>query len=304
MHSIWWIGFSIGVLILLILDLGVFNRRMHEIKMKEAFLWSAFWITLSLCFNVFVYFEYCHESAFQFLTAYFIEKSLSVDNLFVFVMIFNYFKIPGKYQHKVLFWGILGAMGMRLLFIYAGVELVNKLHWIIYVFGFMLLISSYKMFNNKDDDSKLENSRIIRFVTRHMNVTKKLHGSKFFVKINKVRFATPLFVTLVVIEISDIIFAVDSIPAVLSISRDTFIIYSSNILAILGLRSLYFALKSIMDKFRYLHYGLAIILGFVGIKMLMTDLYPIPITFSLLFILFILGLFIFISIKIPEEKES
>ena len=304
MHSIWWIGFAIGVLILLILDLGVFNRRIHEIKMKEAFLWSVFWVSLSLCFNVFVYFEYGHESAFQFLTAYFIEKSLSVDNLFVFVMIFNYFKIPAKYQHKVLFWGILGAMCMRLMFIYAGVELVNKLHWIIYVFGFMLLISSYKMLNNKDDESKLENSRIIHFVTRHMNVTKKLHGSKFFVNTNGIRFATPLFVTLVVIEISDIIFAVDSIPAVLSISRDTFIIYSSNILAILGLRSLYFALKSIMDKFRYLHYGLAIILGFVGIKMLMTDLYHIPITFSLLFILFSLGLFIFISIKVPEEEKS
>jgi tellurite resistance protein TerC len=299
----WWIGFAIGVLILLILDLGLFNRRSHEVKIKEAFLWSGFWIFLSLCFNVFVYYEYGHEAAFQFLTAYFIEKSLSVDNLFVFVMIFTYFKIPGKYQHKVLFWGIIGAMVMRLLFIYAGVELINKLHWIIYVFGFMLLISSYKMFNEKDKSLDAEKSRIIRFVNKHINVTKQLHGGHFFVKIDGIRFATPLFVTLIVIEISDIIFAVDSIPAVLSISRDTFIIYSSNILAILGLRSLYFALKSMIDKFRYLHYGLAIILGFVGIKMLMTDLYHIPISFSLLFILFILGLFIFISMKIPEKEE-
>jgi len=271
--------------------------------MKEALLWSAFWITLSLAFNVLVYFQYGHESAIQFLTAYFIEKSLSVDNLFVFVIVFNYFKIQGKYQHKVLFWGILGAMAMRLLFIYAGVELINKLHWIIYVFGFMLLISSYKMFGNKDEASDLENNRVIRFVRSHMKVTKKIYGNRFFIKKNGIRLATPLFVTLIVIEVSDIIFAVDSIPAVLSISRDTFIIFSSNILAVLGLRSLYFALKSMIDKFRYLHYGLAIILGFVGIKMLMADVYHIPIYFSLGFIVFILGLFIFVSIKIPQAED-
>lgn len=303
MHIAWWIGFFVGVLILLLLDLGLFNRRVHEIKMKEALLWSAFWITLSLAFNVLVYFQYGHESAIQFLTAYFIEKSLSVDNLFVFVIVFNYFKIQGKYQHKVLFWGILGAMAMRLLFIYAGVELINKLHWIIYVFGFMLLISSYKMFGNKDEASDLENNRVIRFVRSHMKVTKKIYGNRFFIKKNGIRLATPLFVTLIVIEVSDIIFAVDSIPAVLSISRDTFIIFSSNILAVLGLRSLYFALKSMIDKFRYLHYGLAIILGFVGIKMLMADVYHIPIYFSLGFIVFILGLFIFVSIKIPQAED-
>lgn len=303
MHIAWWIGFFVGVLILLLLDLGLFNRRVHEIKMREALLWSAFWITLSLSFNVLVYFQYGHEAAIQFLTAYFIEKSLSVDNLFVFVIVFNYFRIPGKYQHKVLFWGILGAMVMRLLFIYAGVELINKLHWIIYVFGFMLLISSYKMFGNKDEASDLENNRVIRFVRSHMKVTKKIYGNRFFIKKYGIRLATPLFVTLIVIEVSDIIFAVDSIPAVLSISRDTFIIFSSNILAVLGLRSLYFALKSMIDKFRYLHYGLAIILGFVGIKMLMADVYHIPIYFSLGFIVFILGLFIFVSIKIPQTED-
>lgn len=303
MHIAWWIGFFVGVLILLLLDLGLFNRRVHEIKMREALLWSAFWITLSLSFNVLVYFKYGHEAAIQFLTAYFIEKSLSVDNLFVFVIVFNYFRIPGKYQHKVLFWGILGAMVMRLLFIYAGVELINKLHWIIYVFGFMLLISSYKMFGNKDEASDLENNRVIRFVRSHMKVTKKIYGNRFFIKKYGIRLATPLFVTLIVIEVSDIIFAVDSIPAVLSISRDTFIIFSSNILAVLGLRSLYFALKSMIDKFRYLHYGLAIILGFVGIKMLMADVYHIPIYFSLGFIVFILGLFIFVSIKIPQTED-
>lgn len=303
MHIAWWIGFFVGVLILLLLDLGLFNRRVHEIKMREALLWSAFWITLSLSFNVLVYFKYGHEAAIQFLTAYFIEKSLSVDNLFVFVIVFNYFRIPGKYQHKVLFWGILGAMVMRLLFIYAGVELINKLHWIIYVFGFMLLISSYKMFGNKDEASDLENNRVIRFVRSHMKVTKKIYGNRFFIKKYGIRLATPLFVTLIVIEVSDIIFAVDSIPAVLSISRDTFIIFSSNILAVLGLRSLYFALKSMIDKFRYLHYGLAIILGFVGIKMLMADVYHIPIYFSLGFIVFILGLFIFVSIKIPQAED-
>ncbi len=303
MHIAWWIGFFVGVLILLLLDLGLFNRRVHEIKMKEALLWSAFWIILSLSFNVLVYFKYGHESAIQFLTAYFIEKSLSVDNLFVFVIVFNYFKIPGKYQHKILFWGIIGAMAMRMLFIYAGVELINKLHWIIYVFGFMLLISSYKMFGNKDEASDLENNRIIRFIQSHMKVTKKIYGNRFFIKKYGIRLATPLFVTLIVIEVSDIIFAVDSIPAVLSISQDAFIIFSSNILAILGLRSLYFALKSMVDKFRYLHYGLAIILGFVGIKMLMADVYHIPIYFSLGFIVFILGLFIFISIKIPQTED-
>jgi tellurite resistance protein TerC len=303
MHTFWWIGFTVGIIILLILDLGLFNRRTHEIKMKEAFLWSAFWVALSLGFNVFIYYEYGHEAAFQFLAAYFIEKSLSVDNLFVFVMIFSYFKIPAKYQHKVLFWGILGAMIMRLAFIYAGVELINTLHWITYFFGFLLLYSSYKMFGDKTQEMDFDNNRIILFIRRNFPVTRKLYGNRFIVKISGHRHITPLLVTLIFIELSDVIFAVDSIPAVLSISRDTFIIYSSNILAILGLRSLYFALKSMIDKFRYLHYGLAIILGFVGIKMLMSDLYHIPITFSLLFILFILGLFVIISIKNPESEE-
>jgi tellurite resistance protein TerC len=303
-HSIWWIGFGIGVFILLALDLGVFNRKSHEIKMKEALLWSAFWIFLALAFNVFVYFEYGHQQGIEFLTAYFIEKSLSIDNLFVFVIIFSYFNIPARYQHKVLFWGIVGALAMRLVFIFAGVALINKFHWIIYVFGVMLLYSGYKMFKEKEKKMDIENNSFIKLLRKIIPVNNELENGRFFIRKMNVLFATPLFVALVMIEATDVIFAVDSIPAVLAISKDTFIIYSSNIMAILGLRSLYFALSSIMKAFSYLHYGLSIILVFVGCKMMLTDIFKIEVYYSLLFIILVIAGSIFLSLREQKLKQK
>lgn len=304
MINFWWIGFSVGILFLLALDLGIFNRKTHVIKMKEALLWSGFWIFLALVFNVFVYFYYGHQAGFEFLTAYFIEKSLSIDNLFVFVMIFSYFKIPQEFQHKVLFWGIIGALVMRFIFIMAGVALINQFHWVIYLFGFMLLYSAYKMLKEHDKNINLENNRIIRIVKKFFPVTNRLDEGKFFYKKQNITIVTPLFIALVLIEFTDVVFAVDSIPAVLSISRDTFIIYSSNIMAILGLRALYFALSSVIIRFQYLHYGLSIILGFVGLKMLMTDIYHIPILYSLGFITIVITLSIIVSLWKSKEIQE
>ena len=301
-QEIWWVGFGIGIIILLALDLGFFNRKTHEVKIKEALLWSAFWISLSLAFNVFVYFEYGHVAGLQFLAAYFIEKSLSIDNLFVFVMIFTYFQVPVTYQHKVLFWGIVGALVMRLLFIIAGIALINKFHWVIYIFGAMLLYSGYKMFKEKDKTIDFEKNRIIRYIRKVLPVTDTFVKSSFFVIRNGKLFATPLFITLLIIELSDVIFAIDSIPAVLAISRDTFIIYSSNIMAILGLRSLYFALSSIIKAFNYLHYGLAVILVFVGLKMLISDIFKIDVIYSLAFIILVITVSIFWSLRKQDKN--
>ncbi|HPS59437.1 MAG TPA: TerC family protein [Spirochaetota bacterium] len=305
MHSnLWWVAFGIMIFILLGLDIAVFNRKSHEIKLKEAVLWSAFWITLALLFNIVVYAFYGHESALQYLTAYLVEKSLSMDNLFVFLMIFSFFKVPHKYQHKVLFWGIIGALVMRLFFIYAGITLINKFHWIIYIFGVMLIYSGIKMVRDKEAEIHPEKNRVLKLFRKFMPTTSQYHGGRFFVRLEGVLHATPLFVVMIVIETSDLIFAVDSIPAVLAISNDTFIVYTSNIMAILGLRALFFALAGVMNIFEFLHYGLSAILVFVGVKMVIADIYKINIFVSLAVIFSILCISIIASVVHDRKKAA
>jgi tellurite resistance protein TerC len=257
------------VVTLLALDLFVFHKKDKAIPVKSALRWSVFWIGLAVAFNIFVWFTLGKTKALEFFTAYLIEESLSVDNLFVFIMIFGYFNIPSKYQHKILFWGIIGAIVMRALFIFAGVELIHRFDWIMYIFGAFLVYTGLNMFIKKDDSSEFNpnESAIVKLFKKFVPVTENMSKPDFFVKIDKVWHATPFFIALLFIEMSDLIFAVDSIPAVLSVSQDVFIVYTSNIFAILGLRSLYFALNGVMDLFQYLKYALAGILTFIGIKM-------------------------------------
>lgn len=299
-----WIGFSAFVLIMLFLDLHVFHRKTHEIKIKEAIIWSIVWISLALVFNYGIYLWFGEQKAMEFLTAYVIEKSLSVDNLFVFIMIFSYFNIDTKYQHKILFWGILGALILRIIFIIAGIQLIQNFHWIIYVFGAFLIYTGIKIPFEKNQKIEPDKNPLVRLFKRFMPVTNEFYGDKFFIKINAKTFATPLFITLLVIEFSDLIFAVDSIPAVLAISSDTFIVYTSNVFAILGLRALYFALAGIVKYFRYLKFGLAAILVFVGAKMCFSGLYKFPISWSLFTILSLLAISIIASLLIPDKSNK
>jgi len=299
-----WLGFLAFVFLMLAVDLGVFNRNAHVVKVKEALIWSAVWIGLSLIFNLGVYYYLGKVKALEFLTGYLIEKSLSVDNLFVFIMLFTFFGVERKYQHKVLFWGILGALIMRAIFIFAGVALINKFHWIIYIFGAFLVFTGIKMLFHKDEQIDPDKNPLVRLFKKFIPVTPEMHGSKFFIKINRKRFATPLFIALIVIEVTDLIFAADSIPAILAISHDTFIIFTSNVFAILGLRALYFALAGITEYFYYLKYGLSIILAFVGVKMIISPFYEVPIVASLLIILAVLVLCVLISIIFPQKKED
>ncbi|MFV8375669.1 TerC family protein [Flavobacterium sp. LB1P71] len=291
-----WIGFNVFVLLMLALDLGVFNRKAHEISIKEAMIWTGVWVTLAMCFNGLIYYWQGEVKALEFFTGYIIEKALSVDNIFVFVLIFSYFKTPAIHQHKILFWGIIGALIMRAAFIFAGVALLEKFHWTIYVFGAILIYTGYKMLTQKEIIIEPEKNPLIKLFRRVMPVINELHGGKFFVKQDGKRFATPLFLVLVLIETTDLIFAADSIPAILAITQDHFIVYTSNVFAILGLRSLYFALAGMMDKFRYLSKGLALILIFVGLKMLLVDFYKLPIQIALLVIVVILILSIAASL--------
>lgn len=297
-----WIGFNVFVLLMLALDLGVFNRKSHVVSVKEALIWSGVWVSLALVFNGLIYYWFGEHKAIEFLTGYVIEKSLSVDNIFVFVLIFSYFRIPQEYQHKVLFWGILGALIMRVIFIFAGVALIEKFHWTIYIFGVFLIYTGYKMFTEKDKKMDPEKNPVIRFFRRIMPVTDQLHGDKFFIRQNGKNFATPLFLVLILIETTDVVFAVDSIPAILAITQDEFIVYTSNVFAILGLRSLYFALAHLINRFIYLSYGLAIILVFVGLKMVMVDVFKIPTFISLLVIAFVISGSVLLSFIKTERK--
>jgi len=289
---------------MLALDLGVFHRKAHVIKIKEALLWSAFWIGLSLLFNLGIYFWRGPETALEFLTGYLIEKSLSVDNIFVFLLIFSYFRVPSLYQHKVLFWGILGALVMRAIFIATGVTLIQKFHWIIYIFGAFLILTGIKMALQKDKKIHPERNPVLRLFRRYMPVTDDYKDDKFFVKRAGHYLATPLFVVLLVVETTDIIFAVDSIPAILAITLDPFIVYTSNVFAILGLRALYFALAGIMQLFHHLHYGLSAILVFVGVKMLLADIYKIPVGIALGVIASILLISVIASVIWPRKAET
>jgi len=270
-----WIGFNLFVLLMLALDLGVFHRNSHEIKLKEAIIWSGVWIALALIFNVGIWYFLGEVKAVEFLTGYIVEKSLSVDNIFVFVLIFGSFQVPAVYQHRVLFWGVFGALIMRAIFIFAGVSLITKFHWIIYLFGAFLIFTGIKIARDKGTKINVENNPLLNFVGKYIPVTSGYFNSNFFVKLNSKWHATPLFMVLLLVETTDLIFAVDSIPAVLSITSDPFIVYTSNVFAIMGLRSLYFALAGSLKYFTYLHYGLALILVFVGIKMLITDFYKL-----------------------------
>jgi tellurite resistance protein TerC len=299
-----WAGFLLFVLLMLALDLGVFHRKSHEVKIREALAWSAVWISLALIFNVGVYFLMGKEKAIEFLTGYVIEKSLSVDNLFVFIMVFSYFNVDTKYQHKVLFWGILGALVMRAIFIFAGVALIQQFHWIIYVFGAFLIFTGIKMLVQKDEKIEPEKNPLVRLFKRFFPVTDTMHGDRFFVKINAKTVATPLFIVLLIIEFTDLIFAVDSIPAILAISTDTFIIFTSNVFAILGLRALYFALAGIAKLFYYLKYGLSAILVFVGVKMVIAGFFKIPVMYSLLVIVSILIFSILASVILPKKQTE
>ncbi|MCU7505238.1 MAG: TerC family protein [Ignavibacteria bacterium] len=308
--SMEWILFLVFVLIMLFLDLGVFHKTSHVVKVKEALIWSAVWIGLALLFNLGIYFWKGEQKALEFFTGYLIEKSLSVDNIFIFVLVFSFFKVPPLYQHKVLFWGIFGALVMRVIFIFAGVALIEQFHWIIYVFGVFLIYTGIRMISEKDKEIHPEKNPVLKLAQKYIRVLPSFEEDKFFVKRNSLTYATPLFIVLLFIETTDLIFAVDSIPAILAISSDPFIVFTSNVFAILGLRSLYFALAGIIEKFVYLSYGLALILMFVGLKMLLTDVFHIPIGISLGVIALILTASIVLSLrrtkgtKIPEEVKE
>jgi len=304
MHTLLlWVGFNIFILFLLVVDLMVFNRKPHEISIRESLVWSGIWIFISLLFNIGVFLWYGHEAALQFLTGYLIEKSLSVDNLFVFLLLFSYFKVPAKYQHKVLFWGILGALVMRGVLIFSGAALVARFHWVLYIFGFFLVVTGIKMaFQDKEKEVHPERNIVVRFFKRVFPVTIGYHEEKFFIKTGGKHYGTLLLVVLIVVETTDLLFAVDSIPAIFAITQDSFIIYTSNVFAILGLRSLYFALAGMMDLFYYLRHGLSIVLIFVGLKMLFMGYVSIPIGFALGMV----GAVLFIAIlaSISRSKRS
>jgi tellurite resistance protein TerC len=299
-----WGGFSVFVIGMLSLDLGVFHRKAHSVSVREALIWTAVWIALAMVFNLFVYHYFEKEKALEFFTAYLVEKSLSIDNIFVIIMIFAYFKVPEAYQHKVLFWGIFGALVMRVIFIFAGVELIHKFHWLIYIFGGFLVITGIRMVSGEDKPMEPEKNPLVRMVKKLIPVTTSFEGDNFFVRKDDKLWATPLFIVVVLIEATDLIFAVDSIPAIIAISDDAFIVYTSNVFAILGLRSLYFALAGIEKYFQYLKYGLAVILVFVGIKMCIMDFYKIPVEISLVVIAFLLAISMIASVVVRKAREK
>ena len=302
-----FIAFNVGVLAVLAIDLGVFNRKAHAPSVKEAAAWSSVWISLSLGFAGVVYLRMGSQAALEFVTGYLIEYSLSIDNIFVILLIFSYFRIPDKYQHRVLFWGILGALVMRGGMIAAGAFLIARFHWIIYVFGAFLVFTGIRMAMHDEGDIEPEANPILKLVRRMLPVTHDYRGQKFFVKeppmpgMPATLMATPLFVVLVLVETTDLIFAVDSIPAIFAVTRDPFLVYTSNVCAILGLRSLYFLLAGFIHKFHYLKLGLAVVLTFVGVKMLLGAVYHIPIQISLLVIAGVLVSAVVGSILFPKK---
>jgi len=276
-----WVLFNVFVILMLALDLGVFHRKAHVIKIKEAVVWSIVWTVLGVLFGVVVYFYRGHDAALEYLAGYLIERTLSADNLFVFLLIFSYFGVPAVYEYKVLFWGILGALIMRAIFIAAGVALIQQFHWVIYLFGAFLIVTGIKMVVEKDREIHPEKNPVLRLFRRLIPVTASYEEGGFFVKKAGRRQATPLFIVLLVIETTDVVFAVDSIPAVFSVTLDPFIAYTSNVFAILGLRAMYFALAGMMRLCQSLHYGLSIVLVFLGGKMILGAIYKIPIGIAL-----------------------
>jgi tellurite resistance protein TerC len=300
---VYWLGFTAFVLVMLALDLGVFHRKAHAVTLREAGIWSAVWVTLAMIFNLGLYYFQGSEAAVQFFTGYLIEKSLSVDNIFVFALIFGYFAVPAADQHRVLFWGILGALVMRAAFILAGSALLAQFHWIIYVFGGFLIVTGLRMAFHREMEIHPENNPVLKLVRRLIPVSRTYHGHHFFVREAGRRVATPLFLVLVLLETTDLVFAVDSIPAIFAITDDPFIVYTSNIFAILGLRSLYFLLAGVMGKFVYLKLGLSAVLVFVGAKMTLAELYKIPSLISLAVIAAILTAAVLASLRKTREES-
>ena len=287
---------------MLVLDLGIFHRREHTVRFREALGWSVMWIALAGAFAVLVYFWHGRSATLEFVTGYVIELSLSVDNLFVFLVIFRYFRVPNEQQHKVLFWGILGALIMRAIFILAGVGLIRRFHWIVYFFGVLLVYSGIKLLSQEDADIRPEKNPVLRIFRRLVPVTENYVGGKFFVRSDGLS-ATPLLIVLLVVESTDLLFAVDSIPAILAITLNAFIVYTSNVFAILGLRSMYFALAGMMEFFHYLHYGLSVVLIFVGAKMLVSHYYEIPTVVALAVVVLVLGISVLASLLFPKAEE-
>ena len=300
-----WLIFAAIVVSLLYLDLGVLHKHAHEVKIKEALIWSGVWILVSLCFNVGILLWKGHHPAMEFLTGYLVEKALSVDNVFVFLVVFRYFGVPAIYQHRVLFWGVLGAIGFRMVMILAGISLLNRFHWMVYVFGALLIIAGIRMAFEKEKKADLGGNPVMKIIRRLLPVTDQFHEDRFLVRHASKLLATPLLVTLIFVEFTDIMFAIDSIPAILAITRDPFIVYTSNIFAILGLRALYFAVAGVMDLFHYLHYGLSLILVFVGVKMLLADSpYKIPTEVSLLVVCTVLTVSVLLSLWLPARRTK
>lgn len=303
-HTVLWLGFAVLMTTMFILDLGVFNRRSHAISFREALSWTVVWICLAAAFNMGILFFLGADKALEFFTGYLIEESLSVDNLFVFIMIFSYFHISRALQPKILKWGIIGALIMRAVFIFLGIELFERFFWMMYVFGVLLIVTGIRMAFGGEEKIEPEKNLVVRLVRRFVPVTKRIYGDRFFIRRNGVLAATPLFLTLLVVESSDLIFAVDSIPAILAVTRDPFIVYTSNVFAIMGLRSLFYLLSNVMEMFAYLKLGVSAILAFVGVKMLLSQTYPIPLSFSLGVIVGVLAISILTSITIGAGKKA
>ncbi len=302
-HSyLFWIGFHVLIFVFLFIDIGVFQKRAHVIQVKEAFLLSGFWIAVALLFNGFIYYFRGSEAAFQFFTGYLVEKSLSIDNLFVFLMIFSYFKVPLLYQHKVLYWGILGALVFRVVLILTGIALIQRFHWMMYLFGAFLIVIGAKFALQGEKELSPERNWLVRLCKRFIPLSERKGIGQFFVVERKKWKMTYLFIVLVLIESTDVVFALDSIPAIFAITKDPFIIYTSNIFAILGLRSLYFALAHLLDRLKYFKFGLSALLVFIGTKMMISEIYPIPVMAALMVILAILIATTVISLALGSKK--
>lgn len=299
-----WVGFLAFVLVMLAIDLGIFHKKAHVVSLREAAIWSAVWVACATVFNLGVYVWFGADRALEFTTGYVIEKALAVDNIFVFVIIFTTFSIPAIYQHRVLFWGILGALIMRAAFVLAGGAFLQRFHWAIYVFGAILAVTGIKLLVQRHQQLRPEDNPVVRWVGRIFPISPELDGDRFTVRKAGRRYATPLLLALVAVEVTDLIFAVDSIPAIFAITADPFIVFTSNIFAILGLRSMYFLLAGVITKFAYLKVGLAIVLVFVGAKMLLTDLYKLPVLASLAVILGILGISVLASLLRPSSRGA
>lgn len=284
-----WIGFTVFVLAMLTIDLGVFHRKARDVKFKEAIGWTVVWVGLAAIFNFGIWYYFGHQKALEFLTGYLIEEALSVDNVFVFLIIFAFFRVPKEFQHKVLFWGVVGAQVMRAIFIFAGAAMIQRFHWVIYIFGALLVFTGFKLLFQKEGDIHPDRNIIYRLGRKIFPTVNEYRGDKFFTRENGKLFATPLFLVLITVEATDLLFAVDSIPAIFAVTTDPFIVYTSNVFAILGLRSLFFVISGVMDKFHYLKVGLALVLIFVGVKMLIVEFYKIPILVSLGAVVGLLG---------------